>query len=535
MTLSGDLRQLFLDAGLDPQQLGVSAAALTDPQVTQPGELSTEEILMLAGGAAEAAPDPAQAEPRIEREPDISDILSDVAQQRVAQGFPSDLGEKLSDFMFQHVPGALLGPSFGQAEAPPGGLPQDPGVIPGVQGSDIARVAAALAPSAGLERPPDPDAAVIAGEPGSFLSELPVILAAARPEATGVEQDLPPEVLAALVTETGPGAPQIRKAETSEQQRRVADALASFRSIEGLPEGPEEDVQPEELTPEEAAEAEAMLVEEGVEPDVAQAVTGQGELGEAAKDTGMGVGTLLAILGASGLAGVALGKATGEGGLEGLVTGLRAGATGLLGAQTLQAEQAREQFEQEAVLAQQQAEAQKEQLERVSKLAEAVFRGDVDAKSLSPEARFQIEAWMGAPLGDLSAPPKSSDPIDQIRDLSRAIEQADLSGLKDEAAILKLELRNLLEREGFAPDFDQIPTDQALDIFVSGDFSREELTRQFTLLADRLVREAGVDKQVLENLAKERGIEDEDPVKKAIERAVGEVPGPERGQTGGPR
>jgi len=299
---------------------------------------------------------------------------------------------------------------------------------------------------------------------------------------------------------------------------------------------------PDELDDSERAVLSEALLADGTDPEVVDAVTGQGEAGAVASDSGMGVGELLLTLGAAGFVGGLLGHAMGVGGGRGVLAGVGAASKGLSvwAGQEMAQDQAHAEAAREAMEA-----AQKRQQEvQDFLLAEdfkanrdafnAIIQGKVDPNQ-NPDVAERAASWMGGPVvADPSVPGKSS-PMDKIRDLyDRGFDALD-AGQADMAQAYFREAAGASAEVGVAlPDLDSMPLEAALMAFgESKGFSLNERVRQFAILADRLTTEAGYSKDQLKALAKAQGIDGDKRVKEILKLAAKEVPGPERGQLPG--
>lgn len=299
---------------------------------------------------------------------------------------------------------------------------------------------------------------------------------------------------------------------------------------------------PDELDDEERMVLSEALLADGTDPEVVDAVTGQGEAGAVASSSGMGVGELLLTLGAAGFVGGLLGHAMGVGGGRGALAGVGAASQGL--ATWAGQEMAQDAAHEEAARKAQEAALKRQQEVTDFLLAEdfkanrdafnAITQGKVDPNQ-NPEVAARAAEWMGGPVVANPNVPGKSSPMDKIRDFyDRGFDALD-AGQVDVAQAYFREAANASADVGVAlPDLDSMPLEAALMAFgESKGFSMNERVRQFAVLADRLVTEGGYSKDQLKSLAKAQGIDGDKRVKEILKLAAKEVPGPERGQLPG--
>lgn len=461
-----ELIQLMIEAGLDPSQIGVATEGIETPTETP---AQTVEPAM-------DVPDPAQSPPLIAEETMLDPLELELARMA------------------------------GEA------LPMSPEQMP------------TLPAEGQLPREPV--------DPRADLGGLANLLANARAAEQRVQES---PLSAALPSLPSPSAPEPTEAEI----------------VEPEPEPPPEemlgaeigDKTPGELELEEKDLVRSTLDSIGVGAEITQAVTGEGEAGAAAQETGMSIGEILLAAAGAGLisAGLAaaLGKDPGKGFAIGAVGGLSAGFEENQKQRLLRQQQA-EEFRQldRRELTKERIEQMKmqdamrqEQAKRDREAYLAAMRGDFDWHDpQNAEIRQRAERYIGSPFTPTPEAPIRKDPMDKINRLSLLAQRLDDQGLRDESAKVQAEIIRQIDEAELSPDYETMELEQALSTFAGVNSGREERVRAFKILAPRLVREGGVDKTFLKELAKQRGIHKVDEVKDTIETAVGEVPGPERGQ-----
>lgn len=336
-----------------------------------------------------------------------------------------------------------------------------------------------------------------------------------------------------LITESG--LTELPSLQPSAPEAPAKDVIpAFFAEINDMIFGAETGQKlPEELTPEEVDSIGPLLQEAGVEPEVIEAATGQGEAGALAQESGMSIGELLLLAVGLGIGGAALGalapETRGRSRKENVFRGALGTIQGAVGGISAFRQLERKAISSEAL---QQAKIEdalrKEEADKDELAARAFLDGKLDANDpANAVQRARAERFMGGSF----EPAKESvtkDPTREIRDALRAARDAVDNGLPDVAA--KFNALALEKSRDFSVNYDELPIDEALDTFLALRPTRPERVRSFSVLAPRLVREAGFDKKKLKELAKARGIEKEERVKEAIESALGEVSGPARGQ-----